>query len=1077
MSSIGFWNCRGVRKKATSLYAKEFIRENDVFFLGLSETKLMLIDNKLVEEIFGDGWDFFFVPSDGLSGGILLIWRNDIAKFNIVEASSQFAVGDLEVINKGCWRVATVYGSKDVYKRRHLWNYLEKVLVKNTPMVIGGDFNCLFSKEEKKGGRKFSLNMGSKEMKAFITCNDLHEVTSSGPKFTWCNNKIGAERILEKLDRCMVNSAAFNSSHRLLIKNLARLASDHCPIILNLLKFIPHSKTLKFEEVWTSIPAATNIVLSSWKKNAKGDPAQILNQKMKRVLRDLHYWSRAKFKDINLAKDNLQKEIITLQEKEGGGVEFTSEEQWRLKACMEELSILLNRINTIWKQRAKIKWLSDGDSNTRFYHAFANARRNSNYIHSIKSMQGDLVEDQEGIEEILFQFFNSKWKERSCVLLGWPLLNSVLVKEDKEYLGRKFSIEELEKVIKELGSNISPGQDGGKSIGISVSARSPKVSHLVYADDILVFSEAKLESINLVKKIIMEFCDWTGQKVNFQKYGILFGKHVNKRKRRKICNIMEFKELQEFNYLGTKMALRRMKGSDFQFILDNALKKIGMWGSKLLSMAGKLNLINYVLLALPTFHTTLSLVPKRILLEIEKACRKFIWSKGNGEKGLHYISWDTLCKPKKVGGMGINSCSKKEGPLRVKLTWRYYYATDSLMLKVLYPKYGHIMLEDSSRRTGSTAYKLIKNGGKFLKPIIRWEIGKGNLINVVKDTWIYDKSLLKWPTFTHYLLEDNYMVEDFIKDGRWDVQELQKFFGAELKEIIRNVHFNESKEDRMELIHKFSGKSLTSLACEVSKNCYADGYLWNWLDKIKLIPRVRLFWWRLLNEVIPTNKFLCYRRLQEFDNCPRGCGITENTEHIISGCGNLIKTVEVLNSWGFGIPRFSSLENCLNWLKIQNSWMKSLYCNMVFHSWKSRNLWVHERKSLSPLYIASNAICFTAVSKSSLWSFSGIEGINQPSRLFNNWYPPPPDWINVNIDASVHNSYKAGLGGVCRDYRGRFLLAFGKNCVHWDSGQMELLAILFLKDYISDWMKEYKGLIIEGDNKNVINFIKDKVDK
>ncbi|XP_020702065.1 uncharacterized protein LOC110113730, partial [Dendrobium catenatum] len=745
MSSIGFWNCRGVRKKATSLYAKEFIRENDVFFLGLSETKLMLIDNKLVEEIFGDGWDFFFVPSDGLSG------------------------------------------------------------------------------------------------------------------------------------------------------------------------------------------AATNIVLSSWKKNAKGDPAQILNQKMKRVLRDLHYWSRSKFKDINLAKDNLQKEIITLQEKEGGGVEFTSEEQWRLKACMEELSILLNQINTIWKQRAKIKWLSDGDSNTRFYHAFANARRNSNYIHSIKSMQGDLVEDQEGIEEILFQFFNIKWKKRLCVLLGWPLPNSVLVKKDKEYLRRKFSIEELEKVIKELGSNISPGQDvykiaakiilnrilnvapklisneqvaflkgrsisdhvlvahdifhkfrhsksanglvslkidmeqaydsmgwptlnkalryfgfpdffadlvmecvidpsfslvingicskrieaksgfrqgcplspflfvlcaqlltnafyqRGKSIGISVSARSPKVSHLLYADDILVFSEAKLESINLVKKIIMDFCDWTDQKVNFQKSGILFGKHVNRRKRWKICKIIKFKELQEFNYLGTKMALRRMKGSDFQFILDNALKKI---------------------------------VPKRIMLEIEKACRKFIWSKGNREKGLHYISWDTLCKPKKVG-------------------------------------------EDSSSRTGSTAYKLIKNGGKFLKPIIRWEIGKGNLINVVKDTWIYDKSLLKCPTFTHYLLEDNYMVEDFIKDGRWDVQELQKFFGAELMEIIRNVHFNESKEDRMELILKFLGKSLTSLACEVLENCYADG------------------------------------RLQEFDNCPRGCGISENTEHIISGCGNLIKTVEVLNFWGF----------------------------------------------------------------------------------------------------------------------------------------------------------------------------------
>jgi len=157
-----------------------------------------------------------------------VVWRSNIAKFQVLESSSQFIVSDLEVPNKGIWRIASIYGNKDVYRRRSLWERLEFFASKDLPMVIGGDFNCILSSVDKRGGKRFKLSLGSKEMKTFLANNDLHEIGFVVPKFTWCNNRKVVDRILERLDRCFLNLAAITSSNRFMVRHLARVASDHC---------------------------------------------------------------------------------------------------------------------------------------------------------------------------------------------------------------------------------------------------------------------------------------------------------------------------------------------------------------------------------------------------------------------------------------------------------------------------------------------------------------------------------------------------------------------------------------------------------------------------------------------------------------------------------------------------------------------------------------------------------------------------------------------------------------------------------------------------------------------------------
>ncbi|XP_020673784.1 uncharacterized protein LOC110093290 [Dendrobium catenatum] len=163
------------------------------------------------------------------------------------------------------------------------------------------------------------------------------------------------------------------------------MASNHCLILLNLMDFKPiNRKVLRFEEVWTTIPASIVVVKNSWEKKVSGDPSQAINQKLKRILRNLYYWSKAKFKSLNLSKVEPKSEVLRLQELETADGLILDQLQWELKIKLEELNSVMTRLDTWWKQRSKVKWIVEGDSNSKFFQAYASGRRNGNFIHKIR---------------------------------------------------------------------------------------------------------------------------------------------------------------------------------------------------------------------------------------------------------------------------------------------------------------------------------------------------------------------------------------------------------------------------------------------------------------------------------------------------------------------------------------------------------------------------------------------------------------------------------------------------------------------------------------------------------------------
>jgi hypothetical protein len=63
--------------------------------------------------------------------------------------------------------------------------------------------------------------------------------------------------------------------------------------------------------------------------------------------------------------------------------------------------------------------------------------------------------------------------------------------------------------------------------GVRANRVGPVVTHLMYADDIILFSRAKLAEIKALEQCVKTYCSWSGQQLNKDKSGVFVSKTVH----------------------------------------------------------------------------------------------------------------------------------------------------------------------------------------------------------------------------------------------------------------------------------------------------------------------------------------------------------------------------------------------------------------------------------------------------------------------------------------------------------------------------------------------------------------------
>ncbi|GKV02210.1 hypothetical protein SLEP1_g14669 [Rubroshorea leprosula] len=249
--------------------------------------------------------------------------------------------------------------------------------------------------------------------------------------------------------------------------------------------------------------------------------------------------------------------------------------------------------------------------------------------------------------------------------------------------------------------------------GFQIKRGCPKISHLLFADDTLVFGKATYQEAAQILEILRQYAVASGQQVNFSKSAIIFSNNTPFCRRTEIC-------------------------AQFAIRSDSSVSKLQGWKRALLSQAGREVLIKAVVLAMPSYAMACFKFPVRICSLINKEIRAFWWGQQEQEKRISWIPWTKMVTSKWHGGLGFKDLECFDLALLARQAWRLINHPNALWAQVLkaihFPDVDFVNAQEGSNP--SWAWKSLLKGRNLLQHGLGWNIGSGESVNVWSDAWV-----------------------------------------------------------------------------------------------------------------------------------------------------------------------------------------------------------------------------------------------------------------------------------------------------------------------------------------------------
>nr|GEW49702.1 RNA-directed DNA polymerase, eukaryota, reverse transcriptase zinc-binding domain protein [Tanacetum cinerariifolium] len=465
---------------------------------------------------------------------------------------------------------------------------------------------------------------------------EVEDLCSSGFKFTWTKSlKNPFTATLKKLDKIMINEEflqEYKTAHAIF---LPYLTSDHSPSVLVVTKgFVMKNKSFRFMNFVADKTEFMDNVNDVWRKEIKGF-------------------------------------II--------GKQYT-------EAAEDELKIL--------HQKAKIHWLKEGDGNFAYFYSVLKVRKHKSRVDSICKEDGRRVEGPDGYTS---HFFKKAWScigEAVCVVVKDFFLNGKLLEEvNATLIALVPKIDTPNKALNLVGfhetminwimtcittasfsicinEEVCGFFKGGRGLrqGVPISpymftivmevfnmimikniAANPsfkyhygckeiKLTHMCFANDLMVMCNADKGSLEVVKKASEELSSVFGLFPNLSKSTIFFGS-VREDRKRELLKVLPFKIGKlHMKYLGVPFIAKKLSLSDCKSLIDNVDARINTWRNKLLSYAGRIQIFASVLFAMHQYWASVYMLPTAVIKELDKLFKRFLWNFSKSAQGKARVS-------------------------------------------------------------------------------------------------------------------------------------------------------------------------------------------------------------------------------------------------------------------------------------------------------------------------------------------------------------------------------------------------------------------------------------------------------
>ncbi|GLT40913.1 hypothetical protein SLA2020_150100 [Shorea laevis] len=340
--------------------------------------------------------------------------------------------------------------------KRSLWASIKDMMTEaGGNWCLMEDFNAIRSEQEWKGGRTNRREMVEFE-ECISTCG-LIDLPLIDRKFTWYHSN---GIVMSRLDRFLLSENWCLNWGNVKQWGLKRTMSDHCPILLKNQIIDWGPKPFRFFDVWLDLPGLKELVSETWKSTViSGWHGYRFKEKLKDTKRALKEWSKTVVSETDLIIKKCKDSIAAIDLK-GETTDLNDEDVQLRRSNFLELWKQQKVKESMWRQKARITWIKDGDANTRFFHRSVNGRRRRNDIVSLQV--GDQHMDQvQEIKEGVADYFENLFTEER-----WqrPHLDGIDFKkisaEDNSLLLAPFNEEEVKRAVWSCGCSKAPGPDG-----------------------------------------------------------------------------------------------------------------------------------------------------------------------------------------------------------------------------------------------------------------------------------------------------------------------------------------------------------------------------------------------------------------------------------------------------------------------------------------------------------------------------------------------------------------------------------------------------------------------------------------